>query len=326
MKIVVTGGTGFIGSHLAKFLVSMGHEVTCIVRDEKKAKLLGESGISLVRGDVTEKGSLKKAVGGNDVVYHMAAIRGERNLPERAYWDVNVKGTRNLLESSMHEGVKRFVFCSTTGVLGWPEKLPANENTPPKPNGLYHRTKYEAEKLVREFDKNGLAATIVRPGITYGPGDRTGMLYRLSKLIKDERYFIIGQGKNFLHLTYVENLLSGFLRVMESDNAPGKTYMMTDRQPITQNDLVCVIARALGKSPPKMHIPAGLANFAGIVVENLRFLGIEPPLTRSKIEVMSKNRFYDISKAERELGYKPEVGTEEGVERTMEWFVENGWL
>jgi farnesol dehydrogenase len=173
MKILVTGGTGFLGGHLVRTLLERGHAVRALVR--RGSDVGGLKGTELVYGDLTEPGSLRQAVEGVETVYHLAAIRDKWSTPYEAYYAVNVRGTQNLLDAAMGQ-VNKFVYCSTAGVARYPGNLQADESLPYNTEGHgqygYHHTKALAEQLTLEYAHQGqVPATVVRPTIVYGPGD-----------------------------------------------------------------------------------------------------------------------------------------------------------
>ncbi|MFH0859822.1 MAG: NAD-dependent epimerase/dehydratase family protein [Candidatus Altiarchaeota archaeon] len=327
MNLLVTGGSGFIGSHLVEALVGKGHSVRCLVRKTSNVDFLNEMGVELVSGDITEKESLKHCFKDVDVVYHLASIRGEKKIPREMYWNVNVTGTKNVMESAYDSGVKKFLFCSSIGVLGWIDKLPGNENFPYNPQGNYHITKCEAEKRVSKFSyEKKFQTVVIRPVMSYGLRDLDGMLFNLTRLITDKRFLIIGNGKNYMHLVNVKNLVKGFILAMEKESASG-TYIIADKEPITVNELVTIVSETIGANVPSIHIPLNFAKIAGYIMEKTYTIiptKSEPFITPYKIDLMSKSRYYDITKAINELEYVPEMSTPDGIVETVRWYTENG--
>ena len=183
MKVLVTGGTGFAGSHLVSRLVKKGESVRVLVRKNSNVDYLKKLNVELCLGDITDKNSIKAAVKGIDVVYHIAALFRQARFPDRVYWQVNVQGTQNMLEAGYEEGVKRFVHCSTIGVLGHITNPPADETYPYNPGDVYQRSKCEGEKIALKFfrDKE-FPVVVARPTAIYGPGDMR--LFKLFKYVK----------------------------------------------------------------------------------------------------------------------------------------------
>ena len=334
-RILVTGATGLIGGRLVKTLAADGHNVKLLVRRSSAVSVLRKLSVEPEYGDIRDSESVERAVKDVDVVYHLAAIRGERLLPREMYWDVNVKGTKNILEASYKAGIEKFVYCSTEGVLGWFDNSPADESWPYKPVGMYHITKAEAERLVKKYlHEKQLPATIIRPVIAYGPTDR-GVIFKIARLIKEGRFVILGHGDFRLHLVYIDNLTQGLRLAGEKKCSVGQIYIIADENPITFIRLIQIIAETLNVQTTKIHIPIWSAKLAGLMAENLyrsllslsiKKLGDDPILTPMKVDILSKERFYNISKAKKELGYTPTTHTEEGIAATINWYKKNDYL
>ena len=212
MNILITGGTGFIGSRLALRCKRNGDFVTVLGRENTPAeiqnkKLLDEEQIRVSLIGVDDKESINNLLKGIDIVFHLAAAQHEMNIPDKVFWDVNVEGTRNLLDASVQNGIKRFVHGSTIGVYGVLDGK-IDENSPCKPDNIYGKTKLEGEKLVLSY-KEKLPVSVVRIPETYGPGDRR--LLKLFKAVQKKVFALIGKGQNLHHLIYVEDLVDGFL-------------------------------------------------------------------------------------------------------------------
>jgi dihydroflavonol-4-reductase len=329
VRAVVTGGSGFVGGHLVRALLARRYAVRVLVRPTSRTGDL--AGAELVYGDVTDTASCRTAVAGADVVYHLAAIRDRWGTPYADYVAVNVEGTRNLLEAAARQ-VKRFVYCSSVGVLGYPGVLGIDEGFPLRPDDgkvFYHRTKAQAEEMALDFARQGrLETTVVRPAITYGPGDDWGMVTRMIAMLKRGTFIPVGNGRNHLHLCYVSDTIQGLILAGESERSVGQIYIIAGPEPIILNDLVAKICGLLGRKPPRWHVPVKLARMAGWVLEGvyaaqarlrLRVLGQDPFLTRDKVDTLAVNRGFSIEKARREFGYKPVVGYDEGLRRTVEW-------
>ena len=208
MNILITGGTGFIGSRLALRSKQNGDTIIVLGRENTPAevqnkKLLEEKGIKVSLVSVNDKSSIEELLKGIDIVFHLAAAQHEMNIPDKVFWDVNVEGTRNLLDASVQNGVKRFIHGSTIGVYGILDGK-IDENSPCKPDNIYGKTKLEGEKLVFSY-REKLPVSIVRIPETYGPGDRR--LLKLFKAIQKKVFVMIGNGQNLHHLIFVEALL-----------------------------------------------------------------------------------------------------------------------
>ncbi len=325
-KVLVTGASGFAGSHLTERLISEGQDVRILVRPGADVDRPDLRGAEVVRGDVTDEDSVRKAVAGADTVYHIAALFRKAKFPESAYWATNYDGTMNLVRASMDAGVRRFVHCSTVGVLGHIDRPPANENAPYGPGDVYQCSKCEAEQaILRYHSEQGFPVSVVRPAGIYGPGDIRWL--KLFKSIARRRFAMIGSGRTLIHWVYVSDLVDAFRLAAESPNALGQVYIAAGERYVSLNELAVTIAAGLGVPAPKLHIPFKPVYAASAVCEDIcRRFGIEPPLFRRRVEFFVKDRAFDITKAKRELGYAPKVDLAEGVSRTIAWYREQGLL
>ena len=327
MKVLVTGATGFTGGHLARRLKARGHSVTAMVRDVARASDLQRDGIALVQGDLASPSSLPAAVaGGFDVIYNIAALYRQAGLPESIYHQVNAVAVGQLIEAAAAAGVRRVVHCSTVGVHGDIEHPPANEDAPLSPGDVYQVSKVEGERIAREAAaRTGIEVSIARPSGIYGPGDRR--LLKLFRGVARRRFVILGDGRIFYHLTYIDDLVEGFRLCGEVPQAAGRTYILAGAEVPTLNQLAEMIAKDAGVPPPKLHLPVWPVWIAGAACEAVCApLGIEPPLYRRRVDFFTKSRAFDISRARAELGYAPSVSLPDGIHRTLAWYREQGWI
>ncbi len=327
MRILVTGGTGFTGSHLVKRLLDKGHEV--LVLDYQKGLFhdeLEKRGAQIELGGILQRDLVDRMVKGCEVVHHVAAAFRQLNVPDQHYWDVNVEGTRYLLDAAKRFGVRKFVYCSTQGVHGHIQNPPGNELSPIAPEDYYQLTKYEGEKVVEQYVKEGLDAVTLRPTAIYGPGD-PGRFLILFRMVQKGSFLMFGNGSTFYHPVYIENLVDAFELAAEKDGIQGESYLIADEHYYSLNDLVNHVARAMGKEVNIRHLPfqpLWLAAFAcEIVCKPLR---ITPPLFRRRVDWFRQVRAFSIEKARRDLAYQPKVGIEEGLARTGEWYQKHGYL
>ncbi len=329
MKVLITGGTGFIGSQLALRCIKRGDDVRVLGKENTEAesqntKQIRESGAELVFASVTDKYAIAKVVQGIDIVFHLAAAQHEMNVPDQRYWDVNVDGTRNMLEASRDAGVKRFVHGSTIGVYGEALSGDIDGKSSLEPNNIYGVTKLEGEKLVRSF-QGQLPVSIIRISETYGPGDRR--LLKLFRAIKKKVFFIIGNGKNVHHLIYIDDLIDGLFLASKEESAIGQTFVLAGKDTATTNEMAEVIAKELGSRVPKIHAPLSLFLIAATVMElSLRPLGIQPPLHRRRIDFFRKSFSFSTEAATQGLKFEPKIDFKSGVEKTMKWYQAQGLL
>jgi nucleoside-diphosphate-sugar epimerase len=261
-----------------------------------------------------------------EVVHHLAAAFRELNVPEQHYYEVNVEGTRNVLTAAARAGVQKVVYCSTCGVHGNIDAPPGDENAPIKPADYYQQTKYEAEPFVREWNRRGLRTTILRPAAIYGPGDPE-RFFMIFKRVARGVFPMFGDGKTLYHPLYIDNLVDAFVAAMPPDVGNGEAYLIADESYIEIEKLVKAIAAALGVTVNIPHYPLAPLIAVGHVCETIcKPFGITPPIFPRRVDWYRQNRAFDISKAKRDLGYRPAVGLSEGLARTASWYRAEGYL
>ncbi|MFL6294214.1 MAG: NAD-dependent epimerase/dehydratase family protein [Thermoanaerobaculia bacterium] len=327
MKVLVTGGTGFTGKALVRRLIEIGHQVTALdYKEGLKTREIREWGAEVVLGSVTDMDAVRRAVDGAEVVHHVAAAFREMDVPERHYYEVNVEGTRNVLQAALDAGVRKVVCCSTCGVHGNVDHPPAGEDAPIQPADYYQRTKWEAEPVAREFFERGLRTTILRPAAIYGPGDPE-RFYLIFKRVASGTFPMFGNGRTLYHPLYIDNLVDAFLLAMEDGKGEGEAYLIADEQYLEIEDLVRRVGRALGTDVKIPHYPVWPVVVAGHIVEKAcKPFGINPPIFPRRVDWYRQNRAFRIDKAKRDLGYQPRVGIDEGLRRTAEWYRREGLL
>jgi nucleoside-diphosphate-sugar epimerase len=326
MKNLVTGATGFVGSHIAERLIKEGEDVTALVRKTSDIKFLSGLGVKFAYGDINDLELVKKAIGGMDIVYHSAALADEWISPKEAH-RVNVEGTRNLLEAAVEAKVKRFVFISSLAVLGMRDHHGTPADAPYHKTGdSYIDTKIDSEQLVMDYyDKYGLPVTVVRPGFVFGPRDNK-LIPRLSDRLGKKQFMFVGSGKNKINAVYIENLTDAIISAARSEKAVGQKYNVTNDSGMTLEDLVLKITNTWNFDTPKKHIPKFMAYFVCNILTGMARLAKakEPPyITKTRIKFLSLNLDFDITKTRNDLGYKPRISIEEGLKRTKEWMEKN---
>jgi dihydroflavonol-4-reductase len=328
MRVLVTGATGFTGGHLARHLRSQGHEVAALVRPPSlaKAEALAAEGIEIRPGDLTDAAAVRAACNGVAVVFHIAATYREAGQSDTAYTRVNVDGTRHVLEGALAAGARRVVHCSTGGVHGHIEQPPANERAPLAPGDVYQRTKLQAELLASRFGRErGLDVVVARPIGIYGPGDLRFL--KMFRGIARGRFPMLGSGKVFYHLTYIDDLVRGFELCGTVPAAAGRTYVLAGPRYTTLKELIDLVAKELGAKPPRVHLPVWPVWLAGALCEAVCVpLRIEPPLYRRRVDFYRKSRAFDTARARQELGYNPAVDLETGIRLTADWYRSQGLL
>jgi len=323
LKILVTGATGFTGGALARRLRSDGHDVRALVRPGSDRSELEWAGVECVEGQLVNGADVDRAARGCDQVYHLAAVFRTAGHGDQHYRDINVGGTINVLRAARKHDCERVVHCSTGGVHGHIEDPPADEGYRVRPGDIYQQTKLEGELEARSAIASGQPVAIFRPGAIYGPGDLR--MLKLFKMIRDGRFRMIGSGRPHLHLTYIDDLVSGIVRLGQSDEALGEVFLLAGCDAPVLTELAQLIGDAVGVRVPGTRIPVWPVYLAGLLCELACVpFGIEPPLHRRRVGFFTHNREFDIAKAQRLLGYAPQVAAAEGVRRTAAWYVEQG--
>lgn len=320
MKALVTGANGFTGSYMVRNLLKNGYEVRGLIRKTSNLDLIKDLDIELVYADLAKDEITKEIMDGIDVVYHVGAAFRIEGVPESYFWEVNVKGTKRLLEAAKEYEIKKFVHCSTVGVQGDIKNPPAKETHPNNPGDYYQKSKLEGEELALDFfKKEGLKGTVVRPVGIYGPGDVRFL--KIFKFINNGKFRMIGNGNVLYHLTFVEDLVDGFRLAGEKEEANNEIFTIGGNGYLTLNELVAKIAKILDKPVPKSSIPVWPVWIAGALCEFIcKPFGISPPIFRRRIDFFIKDRAFDITKAKTILNYNPKIDLDEGLSRTADWY------
>lgn len=326
MKALVTGATGFLGSHIAERLVGRGDEVRALVRPTSRTSFLESLGVELAPGDVTDARTLGAALEGVDVVYHAAAMVSDWGAWSE-FRSVTINGTRNMLRAAVAARTPRFVHVSTDGVYRYPDLAngvteKTRMETKFGPLDYYRRSKTAAEKITRRFQREGgVGVSIVRPALILGERDRA-MLPGIIAFLNTPAPVYMGNAKNVLPCVYAGDVAELCILAGTADRAAGETYIAVNPEHVTQRDLFEVIAAVTGLEPPKRSIPLRALYAAAAVMEaRARMKGWEhrPDLTRFTVNLIGLDYREDPSKAIRELGWRPEVPVREAVRRSVEW-------
>jgi len=302
---LVTGASGRIGRHLVPALLKNGDEVKVLVKE----KMVEPENVEVFYGDLLDKESLKKAVESVDVIFHLAAIV-DYLAPKDLMFKVNVVGTKNLLEVSKG---KKFIYLSSTAVMGKKFKeLPINEETPSHPSDFYGKTKFEAEKLVK--DHGGI---IIRSTDVFGPGFTEGYNFVISGLERG-KLPIIGDGKNFIQWVHINDLVQALL-LAKKRGKPGEVYIIAGKEFKTLKQLWNLLCKYLNVETPKKHVSKISAKIlAHSKMLKGRILKERPKFIPEYIDKITSNRTFDISKARTELGFEPQIGYDEAAMEMIE--------
>ncbi|MEI6970397.1 MAG: SDR family NAD(P)-dependent oxidoreductase [bacterium] len=324
-KILVTGASGFTGRALCKRLVSDGATVVAFARNAATVSDLAKAGVEIRIVDIRDARAVRDNFTAFKQVYHIAAAFRTEHEDLDEFRRVNVEGVRNMLLAAKTCGAGRFIHCSTVGVQGDIDDPPAAEDYRFKPGDHYQQTKMEGELLAREYFSAGLPGTVVRPVGIHGPGDTRFL--KLFRSIARGRFVMIGPGTTLYHMTYIDDLVQGFLLAGEKKEALGQVFTIGGPEYTTLNELVSAIACAVGVRPPRLRVPFAPVYWLSLLCPVLcRPFGINPPLYPRRVEFFSKSRAFSIEKARRLLGYDPKVNLHEGLKRTADWYREQGLL
>jgi nucleoside-diphosphate-sugar epimerase len=326
MTVLVTGATGFIGQALARRLLASGQRVRVLVRRPDKVAEAGLQAHEVYEGDITDPAAVERAVSGAGTVYAIAGTFREPGLSDERYREVNVDAVRHVMDAARKHGVRRVVHCSTVGIHGNVVGGPANEDTPIRPDGIYEVTKAEGDRTALDHARDGLEVVVIRPAPVYGPGDTR--LLKLFKLAARDRVLLLGNGRPRYHMVYIDDLVEAFRLAGMTPGVSGEAFIVAGAERPTLEDLVRRIGGLTGHAPQRiLKLPAGPILGLGVLCERVcRPLRVNPPLYRRRIEFFVNNRDYDIGKAERRLGYRPQVSLDEGLARTAAWYRAQGLL
>jgi nucleoside-diphosphate-sugar epimerase len=326
MKILVTGGTGFTGTALVRRLLDAGHTVVALdYKEGLQCETLRSHGAEVLIGSVTDPGVVERSMKGVEFVFHLAAAFRELNVPNSFYDEVNVEGTRIVLHAARREGVRKLVYCSTCGVHGNVDQPPANEDAPIRPADYYQRTKYEAEPLVKR-EAGDVEIVILRPAAIYGPGDPE-RFFMIFKRVARGTFPMFGSGRTLYHPLYIDNLVDSFLLCLTPGVGRGREYLIADEKYYPIEEIVRAVARALDVPVRIPHYPVLPVVALGHVVEKVcKPLGLTPPIFPRRVDWYRQNRAFDITRAQRELGYRPRIELDEGLRQTGAWYRQMGYL
>ena len=328
MKTLVTGTTGFLGAALLRELIADGRDVRVLVRPGADRSNIEGLDAEVVTGDLRDRDSLAAALQGCEVLYHAAAYYSLWSRDKRTMYDINVQGTRNILEAALTENVRKVVYTSTVGCIGlWPDGRPADEQTPLDPAILcndYKLSKYQAEQAALEFAGRGLPVVVVNPSAPVGPWDikptPTG------KLILD---FINGKMPAYLdtglNLIDVRDCARGHLLAEQKGNV-GERYILGNRN-LSLHEILLALEKITGIPAPRIKIPYWVAYAAGWICETISdVITHQPPAVPLGGVKMAKHKMYfDPSKAVRELGL-PQNSVVGALEDAVQWMKEHGMV
>ena len=322
MKVLITGGTGFLGQRLALTLASHGDEVTVLGRNQAIGTHLTAAGLQFVAADLRDAGAIAAACQGQDCVFHCGALSSPWGS-YRQFYDTNVLGTRHLVQGCLTQGVSRLVHVSTSAVyFTYANQLQILESMPlPRPAGPYAKTKQLAEQEVQQGHRQGLSVITIRPRGIFGPGDTT-ILPRLLRASDRAGIPLIRQGQAVIDMTFSDNVVDALCRCQQAPDAcSGRVYNISNGEPLPLLTLLEQLSQQLGRAlnfkPMSFPLAYGLAT----AMEGAAyFSGVEPLLTRYTVGLLAFSQTLGIQAATADLGYRPRVSLAAGMAQFAQWW------
>jgi nucleoside-diphosphate-sugar epimerase len=308
-KILVTGAAGFIGSHLVEHLLDCGirpNQIRLLIPKGESLKNLPNKKFEIIRGDIRNIEDVKKSVKDIEVIYHLAALIVKKEYTKKDYFDVNVYGTKNLIDYVDKIKLKKFIFFSSVAIYGLPicigDMKNISENSPKKPCEVYGKSKLKAEEFLIN---SKLPYAIIRPTSVYGPRDHSSFP-NLVKAIKDHYFFIVGNGKNKLDYVFVKDLVRA-AKLAEKNKKRVADYIIGGGAK-SLNEIASDICQKTNSWIIPFHFPKNIALFISYFTS---ILGL--PFYPGRVNAMTSNFYFDLNKARKEIGYKPEINFKESI-------------
>jgi len=322
MTILVTGATSAVGYFIAKKLREEypKTEIKALIRSDKKYPDLEELGISFVKGDLTDKESLVQALKEIDTVYN-AAGEARDDIPSRLYYDVNVTGTKNLLEAFVENKGKKFLHISTVGIYGYKIKnQPIKEDHPKKSDHPYHETKWIAEQLVFKYAReHGFFASAVRPPYIVGPMDRQVAPRIFDYLLKERKIPLVGTGKAIISFVHHEDVAKALVMCGATEKANGEAFHVIGAT-CTAKELFELAGEITNKEPIFQEISFPLAITAAVFSEVMaKFKRSTPRISRRRVNQFSRTRVYSLDKINKIVGFEPDYNTKDAFLDAFNW-------
>ena len=319
MKALVTGATGFIGSHLCEELIKRGYEVTCLLRECSSSQWVESLKLTPFIGDCTQPETLSRISNDFDYIFHLAGLTKACSMKD--FFDVNVRGTENLMHvASRNSNLRRFIYLSSLSATG-PGKngAPVNEDSKPKPVSHYGESKLAGERAVlKHHDK--VPVTILRPPAVYGPRDRDFLVF--FKMIK--KGFYPDWGKCYYSLLYVDDLVQGILLSAEKEKAEGEIYFLSGTEFYKGTEIAEAISSVLNVEVRQLRIPKFVMPLFAYIGERVNRHGI---INRDKVrELRYSHWICDARKAREEIGFQTRATLKDGVQWTADWYRIHRWI
>jgi nucleoside-diphosphate-sugar epimerase len=323
VRFSVTGGSGFIGSHLCERLSAEGHQVTILDLYQPSPGLPHDR---FIQGDVRDADACREALSGCDVLLHLAAAHHDFGISDSTFFDVNERAARILCEVADELGIRRACFFSTVAVYG-SSPLPHDEDAIPEPLSPYGKSKLAAEGVFRDWTEkgDGRRCVVIRPAVAFGARNFANM-YSLTRQVHSGWFVFVGPCSNVKSLTYVENLVDATLFLLDKGDLPAfDLYNCIEKPDLTSREIAEEIFRGLGRRPTRWRLPfwvglAAVLPFDAVIRLTGRNLAISGDRLRKLFQVHSK---FEAEKI-RAAGFTPRLSLRDGIRRTAAWFVEQG--
>ncbi len=324
MKYLVTGADGFLGRHFLDELAQRDIASRAMVQ-EHIADIALPGNPEIVRAELLNPETLRSALEGVTHVIHLAArvhMMGEgEHEAEEAFFQVNVEGTRSLLQAAAKAGIGRFLLMSSVKAMGEEGLGVSDEKTPPQPATPYGRSKLAAEKLIFEFaDQNNMHAVALRLPMVYGPGAK-GNVLRLLEAAERGRKLPVGAINNKRSMVYVRNVVDAALAALEHADSAGEVYLVCDERPYSTRELYATICKAMDQEPLLRNVPLWLLKLLGKCGDIAAAITLRKmPIDSSIIRRIGGDLCFNADKIHDQLGFTPKVSLEDGIAQTAQWY------
>ena len=324
MKVLVTGGTGFIGSHLTEALLKKGFQVSCLVRNPDRPGWLGGLPVETIKGDCTDPASLEAAVAGVDYIFHAAGLT--KAADPKDYYRVNAEGTKNLCQAAKQAGGLRKLVCISSQAAAGPSEKgrPRREGDAEAPVSDYGRSKLLGERYAHRL-KDGLNFVILRPTSVYGPRDKD--IFTFFRMV-NRGFRTSFRQERLISVCYVSDLVDAAIAAAEADTESGETFFIGEPEPYSWDGMGEAIADALGVRARRVVVPIPLLYAVALAAEGVAALSGKPALLNRQKMAEIRQRYWvvDVSRARERLGFQARTDFKTGARAAADWYRRNAWL
>ena len=326
MKALVTGGTGFVGSHLVDKLLKKGYEVKCLTRKSSNLRWLKDLKVEIVCGSLYDDATLKKAVEDVDYVFHIAGAVMSKT--KAGFFISNQIATKNLAEACIkyNKNLKRFIYLSSETACGPSHsEKPTVETDDCAPITTYGKSKLEAEKELLQRSQE-LPVTIIRPPAIYGPRDEA--IYQYFMAVSKGLVSLIGFSDKNVSLIHSHDLINGIVLAAESDKTIGEIYNISSEKIYSWKEIGAVCKKVIGRNTFTLRLPHFIVYISGAVSQLIGYFSPKGAVFNIEKAKDFTQKYWILSpeKAVKDLGYKQEISLEDGIRETIEWYKTNGWM